>query len=90
MFMNGMATRATVGRHANVLEHMLGYLKNRGDQQARDDARAAIDDYRRGIVPLIVPITLFVHLARRYHIEYLLRQSYLRPHPKELMLRNHV
>jgi uncharacterized protein YbbK (DUF523 family)/uncharacterized protein YbgA (DUF1722 family) len=90
MFMDGMAARATVGRHANVLEHMLGYLKNTGDDQARDDARTAIDDYRSGIVPLIVPITLFVHLARRYNIEYLLRQSYLRPHPKELMLRNHV
>ena len=69
---------------------MLGYLRDTGDDHARKEARGAIEDYRRGLVPLIVPITLFGYLARRYSIEYLERQSYLNPHPKELMLRNHV
>ena len=89
-FMEAIAQRATVRRHTNVLEHMLGYLRDSGDDHARQEARQAIDDYRQGLVPLIVPITLFNYLARRYNIEYLLLQSYLRPHPKELMLRNHV
>ena len=89
-FMEAMAHKSTVGRHANVLEHMLGYLRNTDDDHARTEARQAIEDYRNGLIPLIVPITLFGYLARRYNIEYLLQQSYLRPHPKELMLRNHV
>jgi len=89
-FMEAVAQRSTVRRHTNVLEHMLGYLRGTGDDEARQEARQAIDDYRAGLVPLIVPITLFGYLTRRYNIDYLLRQSYLRPHPKELMLRNHV
>lgn len=89
-FMDAMAVRSTVRKHSNVLEHMLGYLRGTGDQLAREEARGAIDDYRSGLVPLVVPITLFGFLARRHNIDYLKRQSYLRPHPKELMLRNHV
>ena len=57
---------------------------------ARQQARQSIEDYRNGLVPLIVPMTLFSYFAERYGIEYLVRQSYLNPHPKELMLRNHV
>ncbi|MFW2383370.1 MAG: YbgA family protein [Acidimicrobiales bacterium] len=89
-FMDGMAYKSTVRKHTNVLEHMLGYLRDAGDDVARNQARTAISDYRTGLVPLIVPMTLFSYFAARYDIEYLTRQSYLNPHPKELMLRNHV
>jgi uncharacterized protein YbgA (DUF1722 family) len=41
-------------------------------------------------VPLIVPITLLRHHVRRLGQAYLEEQVYLNPHPKELMLRNHV
>ena len=47
--------------------------------------------YRRGgLVPLVVPITLVRHHVRCLDISYLAGQLYLEPHPKELMLRNHV
>jgi uncharacterized protein YbgA (DUF1722 family) len=51
---------------------------------------AAIADYRAGLVPLVVPITLLRHHVRRCGIAYLASQVYLEPHPRELMLRNHV
>ena len=89
-FMEAMAHRSTVRRHTNVLEHMLGFLRGTGDDAARKQAKEAVEDYRTGLVPLIVPITLFAYLAKRYNIEYLRQQSYRQPHPKELMLRNHV
>jgi uncharacterized protein YbgA (DUF1722 family) len=41
-------------------------------------------------VPLVVPLTLLRHHARLHGIEYLAAQTYLDPHPRELMLRNHV
>jgi uncharacterized protein YbgA (DUF1722 family) len=41
-------------------------------------------------MPLIVPLTLFAHHLRRHNVSYLAGQVYLRPHPAELMLRNHV
>lgn len=89
-FMDAMGYKTTVRKHTNVLEHMLGYLRNTGDETGRQEAYGAIQDYRNGLVPLVVPMTLFSYLARRHNIDYLLRQSYLNPHPKELMLRNHV
>jgi uncharacterized protein YbgA (DUF1722 family) len=49
-----------------------------------------IHDYRKGLVPLVVPITLIGHHARRHDIDYLNGQVFLEPHPRELMLRNHV
>ena len=49
-----------------------------------------IDEYGRGLVPLVVPIALIRHHVRRFSVAYLADQVYLRPHPKELMLRNHV
>jgi uncharacterized protein YbgA (DUF1722 family) len=41
-------------------------------------------------VPLIVPLTMVRHYVRLLAVEYLATQVYLEPHPKELMLRNHV
>ena len=49
-----------------------------------------VEDYRRGMVPLVVPLTLIRHYVRVLGIEYLRDQVYLNPHPKELALRNHV
>ena len=48
------------------------------------------EDYCRGLVPLIVPLTLIRHHVRRFEVPYLRGQVYLEPRPKELMLRNHV
>jgi uncharacterized protein YbgA (DUF1722 family) len=57
---------------------------------ARAELIAIIDDYRREFVPLIAPITLFRHNLREFDVAYLRGRVYLEPHPKELMLRNHV
>ena len=89
-FMRTLTRLATPGRHADVMTHMVGHLKRLIDAPDRDELLASIDDHRRGLVPLIVPITLIRHHVRRHHVEYLLGQTYLDPHPRELALRNHV
>jgi uncharacterized protein YbgA (DUF1722 family) len=38
----------------------------------------------------VVPLTLLGHYVRVFEVAYLAEQTYLHPHPKELMLRNHV
>ena len=81
---------ATPARHVNVLQHMAGYLREHLDSAPRAELGELIDDYRNGLVPLIVPLTMFRHYVRRFDIAYLRGQIYLDPHPKELMLRNHV
>jgi uncharacterized protein YbgA (DUF1722 family)/uncharacterized protein YbbK (DUF523 family) len=88
-FMHALAVPATRGRHVNVLQHMAGYF-DAADTGSRRELAATIDDYGRGLVPLVVPLTLIAHHARRHDVRYLIDQVYLQPHPKELMLRNHV
>ena len=89
-FMAALARPATRGRHRNVLDHMAGYLRDRVDRAARAEVSEAIADYGAGLVPLIVPLTLLRHHVRAAEITYLRGQTYLDPHPKELMLLNHV
>ena len=49
-----------------------------------------IEAHRRGRLPLVVPLTLLAHHARRLRATYLLGQTYLSPGPEELRLRNHA
>ena len=89
-FMSAMRLRATRARHTNALMHAVGHLKRGLDRASRDDLLAVLEDYRLGLVPRIAPLTLLRHHARRLEVAYLLAQSYLNPHPKELALLNHV
>ena len=89
-FMGALTVIATPRRHANVLQHMAGYFKDTLDRASKVELLAAVEDYRRELVPLIVPITLLRHYVRVHDVEYLAGQVYLDPHPRELMLRNHV
>jgi len=81
---------ATPRQHVNVLQHLMGYLKDRIDGLDREEMVETIERYRQGVVPLIVPITLIRHHFRRHPDPYVMRQYYLSPHPKELMLRNRI
>jgi uncharacterized protein YbgA (DUF1722 family)/uncharacterized protein YbbK (DUF523 family) len=90
LFMEAMAERTSTRKHTNVLYHLAGFLKRGLSAEERQELSETIDDYRRGMLPLVVPVTLIRHHARRLPQEYLLGQVYLDPHPKELMLRNHV
>jgi uncharacterized protein YbgA (DUF1722 family)/uncharacterized protein YbbK (DUF523 family) len=88
--MDALKVPATPRKHANVMQHMLGHFSERLSADERRELLDLIDDHRRGLVPLVVPITLFRHHVRRLDVAYLAGQAYLDPHPKELMLRNHV
>jgi uncharacterized protein YbgA (DUF1722 family) len=89
-FMAALKVPATSRRHVNVLQHAAGYLRGPASEAERRELGHIIDDYRRGLVPLIAPVTLLRSLVRVHGIAYLEGQTYLSPHPKELMIRNHV
>lgn len=89
-FMGALSIFATRGRNANVLQHAAGYVTKKIDSPSRVELADLIHDYRKGLVPLIVPITLLRHHIRACGVDYLSGQIFLEPHPKELMLRNHV
>ncbi len=89
-FMKALRVPATRGKVCNVLQHMAGYFKDRLDGDEKAELQETIADHQRGLVPLVVPLTLLRHHVRKLGAPYLEGQTFLEPHPKELMLRNHV
>lgn len=89
-FMQALSKPATPGRNANVLQHAAGHLKKSLPSESRKELAELIHDYRSGLIPLVVPMMLLRHHARAQNVAYLNGQTFLEPHPKELMLRNHV
>jgi len=89
-FMEAMTARSSKGRHANALMHMAGFIKKQLTSDGRQELKETIEDYRQGLVPLAVPMTLLRHMLRRFNQPYLLQQSYLNPTPHSLGLRSHV
>jgi uncharacterized protein YbgA (DUF1722 family)/uncharacterized protein YbbK (DUF523 family) len=90
IFMQAMSKPATLGKQTNVLQHMAGYFKDTLPDEEKAELHDAIRDYRSRLVPLVVPLTLIRHHVRKLRVAYLEGQTHLAPHPKELMLRNHV
>jgi uncharacterized protein YbgA (DUF1722 family)/uncharacterized protein YbbK (DUF523 family) len=91
LLMDGLRVMATRGRHVNVLQHLMGFLKEFVSAEDKTELLSLIEDYRQGLVPLIVPLTLLKHHLNRFPVpDWVHQQVYLHPYPKELMLRNHV
>jgi uncharacterized protein YbgA (DUF1722 family) len=89
LLMKAMRLPASIRKQVNVLHHLLGYFKQQLSADEKQEALELVEHYRRGSVPLIVPLTLFNHYVRKFGEPYLAGQIYLRPHPVELQLRNH-
>jgi uncharacterized protein YbgA (DUF1722 family)/uncharacterized protein YbbK (DUF523 family) len=88
--MQGLRVTATRGTHSNVLQHLLGYLKKALSREEKHEMQQLIEQYRSGIVPLVVPLTLIKHHFRRHPDQYVASQAYLQPHPEDLSLRNAI
>ncbi|MFC1539062.1 YbgA family protein [Candidatus Latescibacterota bacterium] len=85
-----LSLNATVKKHTNVLQHIMGYFKRQLLPDEKQEVLEVINSYHNGYVPLIVPVTLLNHYVRKYDQPYLREQIYLNPHPIELKLRTHV
>ena len=90
LFLEALKLKATPKKNANVLQHMMGYFKDRLSADEKQELLDLIERFRRETLPLIVPMTLMTHYVRKFGQPYLQEQSYLQPHPMELQLRNHV
>jgi uncharacterized protein YbgA (DUF1722 family) len=85
-----MRRTPTTRNHTNVLQHLAGYISDYLDPDDRQEMTETIHNYRRGVLPLIVPVTLLRHYVRKFKVPYLQDQVYLNPHPHELMLLNQL
>ena len=90
LMMETLKLKTTPKKNVNVLQHMMGYFKEQLSADEKKELLEILDDYQKGFLPLIVPLTLIGHYVRKYDQAYLREQIYLNPHPLELQLRNHV
>lgn len=88
--MSALKKCATRGTHSNVLQHISGYLKQVISAEDKQEIQTLIGQYRHGIVPLVVPLTLLKHHFRQHPDRYIAQQAYLQPHPENLSLRNAI
>lgn len=88
--MAALSQCATRGTHSNVLQHLSGYLKQAISREDKQEVLHVIGQYRHGIVPLVVPLTLLKHHFRQHPDPYIAQQLYLQPHPENLSLRNAI
>ena len=88
LFMSALKKTANRGSHTNVLQHISGYIKHSLSADEKHELQAIISQYRAGIVPLVVPLTLIKHHFKRHPDRYIAEQVYLQPHPENLSLRN--
>ena len=89
-FFAAMDVKTSAKKHVNVLQHIVGFFKEKLDGGDRKEIVESIEEYRVGHVPRIVPTTLILHHLRRHEIPYMMDQYYLSPHPKELILKYHA
>jgi uncharacterized protein YbgA (DUF1722 family)/uncharacterized protein YbbK (DUF523 family) len=90
LLMEALLFKTTPKKNSNVLQHMMGYFKEQLSSDEKQELIEVIDSYRQEYIPLVVPVTLIGHYVRKYNQPYLKEQVYLKPHPMELQLRNHV
>lgn len=90
LMMTLLKSIATRKNHVNTLQHIQGYLKNDLDAGDKEELRETIENYQKFLLPLIVPITLMRHHFRRHPKGYIENSFYLKPHPGEMMLLNHI
>ncbi|QUG76659.1 DUF1722 domain-containing protein [Erwinia sp. E602] len=85
--MDLLKTEATRSNHTNVLMHVQGYFRRQLKSSQRQELAGLIDCYRRGVQPLLAPITLLKHYMNEYPHPWLTEQRYFAPYPDQLCLR---
>jgi uncharacterized protein YbbK (DUF523 family)/uncharacterized protein YbgA (DUF1722 family) len=90
LLLQSLAFKTTPAKHAHVLCRMMGYLKKCLSADEKIKLLNLINQYRRGLVALNVPVTLIIHYAGKYNVAYVKRQVYFNPHPVQSQLQRHV
>jgi uncharacterized protein YbbK (DUF523 family)/uncharacterized protein YbgA (DUF1722 family) len=89
-FMDAISEPLDAPRHYQVMKDVASDLKDDLDSAAYKEIAFALQDYRKGNLPLSVPLTLIRHYVRLTESPRHNGQSYLEPGPKELALRVQV
>ncbi len=83
--MRSLAEPASRGKHANVLLHILGFLKETLAPPDRNEILTLVEEFRTGLHALGVPLAMLAHHIRRCGLEgWIAEQVYFQPVPRAL------
>ncbi|HQQ62643.1 MAG TPA: DUF523 and DUF1722 domain-containing protein [Pseudomonadales bacterium] len=88
LVMQALEKKSTRASNTNALQHLGGFVKKHLHESEKESLNTLVTQYRHGIVPLIVPLSMLRHLLSRYPDDYANEQRFLNPYPDELGLRN--
>lgn len=88
LFLRAIAKKNKISTTYNVLEHCAGFLKNHLTPTQKEELRSAMQEFREGIVPLVLPVRLLHLYAKQYGIGYLQDQIFFEPYPRDFALRS--
>ena len=89
-FLEVIAQKGTIKNTYNVLLHIYGYFKKLISRDEKEDILETIEDFKKGIIPLITAIKIINLYIKKFDIKYLKTQIFLNPYPKDLALRSKV
>ncbi len=86
-FMQALKKPASRKNHSSALQHLQGYFKRHISARQRQELNELIDQYRQGVLPLLVPVMLLRHYLAEHPNSYVAKQHYLAPYPDSFSLR---
>ncbi|MGB9838140.1 YbgA family protein [Methanothermobacter sp.] len=72
-------------RKVNALLHAFGHFSSRLNGEERRYFLKSIEWYRRGVVPMLVPLSILRAWVARFDETYLREQTFFEPYPRELV-----
>jgi uncharacterized protein YbgA (DUF1722 family)/uncharacterized protein YbbK (DUF523 family) len=73
------------GSQINILMNSMGFFSKNLSGEEKQFFLKTLDDYKAGIIPFSVLIGIFQSWLLRFKDNYLLKQSFFEPYPKELV-----
>ena len=89
-FMTILAVHGDTCSRADTLHEVLSKLYSIMSQQQFDNAKQTIEDYRHGLIPLVVPVTLLNHYYQDLPEVLDDVSCFLAPYPPEMQLMNRI
>ena len=89
-FMECLKIPADAKRQANVLYHVMGFLKDSLDREDKHELLGLIERYRHRELSLTAPLTLIEHHLRKHPNPWVQQQHYLMPYPEAFTMRHRL
>jgi len=89
-FLEIMATAVSHKKQTDVLYHMFGFFKKIISSSEKQEFMRLVEQYKKQMIPMIVPITMLRHYLQKYPQPWLQAQVFFDPYPEEMLLRSYL